>query len=76
MKTYTVAVPMTGVIYVNVEADTDAEAIEKALQSEDLKLDNVEEWEYHKKVVQGNVFHGVQREIEVLEVTNENGVTE
>jgi hypothetical protein len=62
VKTWNVAVPLSGVIYVTVEAENEKDAIEKALQSDDLKLDNVEEWNASRYLVQGNVFYGVLSE--------------
>jgi hypothetical protein len=56
-KEYSVAVPVSGVIYVTVEADSAEEAIELALQSEDISLNNLGEWEAHRHLVQGNVCY-------------------
>ncbi len=64
MKTYNVAVPFTGVAYVTVEAENKKDAINKALMSEDLDFKNCEELEYHRQIVQGNVFHGCLNEAE------------
>ena len=61
-KTYVVSVPITGVIYVEVEAENEDEAINLAMESEDLTLKAVEEWEPHRRVVKGNVFCGLARE--------------
>lgn len=58
MKTWSVAVPITGIIYVTVEAKNEKAAIEAALQSEDLTLDNCESWNAHEQIVRGNVFSG------------------
>ena len=69
MATYTVAVPMTGVIYVQVQAESEEEALGKALDSEQLTLENLEEWEAHKQITRGNVLYAIQNEIEVVEVS-------
>ena len=66
MKTYTIAVPITGVIYVDVKANSEEDALEAALESEDLSLDKCEEWEAHEHIVRGNVFYGHQNKIEVV----------
>lgn len=58
MKRYHVSLPVTGVIDIEVTAENEQEAIEKALESDDLKIENITEWEAHKRVVQGNVFYG------------------
>lgn len=56
-KLYTVKVPIVAVCYVDVEAETEEEAIEKAFESDDLKLENVEEWEPLEHIVEGNVIN-------------------
>jgi len=66
MASWTVLVPITGYIPVSVEADSEKEAIEAAFESEELNLDNVGEWEAHKAIVQGNVFHGSRNEAEAI----------
>lgn len=62
MKEYDVCIPISGKIWVTVEAETQQEAIEKALSSEQICRDNLEEWEAHTKIVQGNIFYGMQNE--------------
>jgi hypothetical protein len=66
MKTYNVRVPITGVADVQVEAESEEQAIELALDS--VTSDDLTEWEGVRCVVQGNVFHGHTNEIEVEEV--------
>lgn len=66
MKLYTVKVPIVGACYVEVEAENESEAIEKAMDSEDLTLDNIEEWEPLEKVVEGNVVYTYHTEAEVV----------
>lgn len=61
-KTYSVAVPISGVIHVEVEADSKEEAIDKALESEQLTLENIDEWTPHRHLVQGNVCYATQRQ--------------
>jgi len=62
---YWVMVPITGVIAVQVEAESEADAMDKAMNSKDLTLDNIEGWEAHRAIISGNVFYGLQNEIEV-----------
>jgi hypothetical protein len=57
MKKYQVTIPISGVIYVDVEAESEEEALEKGLEME-LKTQDIAEWETHSQIVQGNVFHG------------------
>jgi hypothetical protein len=56
-KDYSVAVPISGVIYVTVEADSEEEAIELALMSSDINVDNIKTWDAHRHLVQGNVCY-------------------
>ncbi len=67
MKLYTVKVPIVAVCYVDVEAENEKEAIEKAMESEDLSLENVEEWEAFEHIVQGNVIYTYNGDAEVVE---------
>lgn len=57
-KMWGVRVPITGYVYVSVEARDAREAIEAAL-CKDVTVAHIEEWEMHRDVVTGNVFHGV-----------------
>lgn len=64
MTDYVVRIPITGYVIVEVEAESEEEAIEKAFNSEILS-DNIEEWELHQQVVTGNVYHGMLNSIEI-----------
>lgn len=66
MKNYTVLIPITGYIEIEVDAEDKDSAIDKAFDSEDLKLDNVLEWEAHEHICEGNVFHGLMNDIDVI----------
>lgn len=57
MKKYRVMVPIVAACYVEVEAENEKEAIACALNSEELSLENVEEWEGLEAIVTGNVVH-------------------
>ena len=63
-KNYDVALPITGVIVVTVEADSEEDAIEKALGSDQLETENIESWEAHEIICQGNVLYAEQNEAE------------
>ena len=65
MKRYTVKVPIVAVCYVDVVAESEKEAIEKAFESEDLKLENVDEWEPLEHIVQGNVIYTYNSDAEI-----------
>ncbi|MCY6957850.1 hypothetical protein [Clostridium brassicae] len=64
MKNYTVSVPISGWVCVSVEANNEDEAISKAF--EEATLEDLEEWEMHKCIVEGNVFHGLMNEIDIF----------
>ena len=56
MKDYFVRLPMAGIASVQVEADSEEEAIEKAMLSE-ITIDNFEEWDVFGSICTGNVCH-------------------
>ena len=64
MPTYSILVPFTGSMFVEVEADSPADAKEVALEAE-FNINNVHELEFHDHVVKGNVFYGVLNSMEV-----------
>lgn len=67
MKLYTVKVPIVAVCYVEVEAENEQEAIDMAFESDDLELENVEEWEPLEHITQGNVIYTCHNDAEVVE---------
>ena len=67
MKLYTVKVPIVAVCYVDVEAENEKQAIEMAFESEDLKLENVDEWEPLEHITQGNVIYTYHNDVEIVE---------
>jgi len=54
-KKWSVMIPMAGHLYVEVEADSEEDAIEKA--SEVATLDNLESWDTLERFNQGNVCY-------------------
>ena len=68
---YTVKVPIVAVCYVDVEADNAKEAVDKAMESDDLSLDNVDEWEALEHISEGNVLHTYHNDVEVYEKEEE-----
>ena len=68
MPSYRVFLPFTGVFFFEVEADSEEAAKDVAFEK-DITLGaegaEIYEWDTHKHIVQGNVFYGVQSEIEV-----------
>jgi len=63
MKTYYVKVPLAGIISFSIEAESEKEAINKALKSDitvDINGENhpeIEEWDLYEKIVEGNVVY-------------------
>ena len=68
MKKYTVKVPIVAVCYVEVEAENEQEAIDMAFESDDLKLENVDEWEPLEHIVEGKVVYTYNSDVEVEEM--------
>ena len=64
---YMVTVPIAGQLCVEVEAASEEEAIQMALNSDPDEQYNIE-WEMLKHIVTGNVFWGMCNSIEVEEV--------
>lgn len=66
MKKYYFEIPVTAVIGIEVEAKDKEEALEVAFES--ASLTDVTEWDVHKKICEGNVFHGLINEYELEEM--------
>jgi hypothetical protein len=58
MATYGVTLPITGNAYVEVEADSEDDAINAALEVVELK--DLQDWEALKRVNMGNVCYAMQ----------------
>ena len=69
-KTWSVTLPITGYVIAEVEADNEKQAIEEALNA-DIYSDNIEEWGVREKIIEGNVFHGIQNEAEAELIDDE-----
>jgi hypothetical protein len=67
---YAVSVPYCGYAYVEVEAESEEEAIKVALEQDDL-FDKIEEGEFLEQIVEGNIFHGILNEAEASLIDNE-----
>lgn len=57
MKRYIVNIPIAGFVSVDVEAENEKDAIEKAFDSEELDLKNCEEWEAFSQLCEGNILN-------------------
>ena len=64
MAAYTVTVPIVGVASIDVEANSEDEAIREAIDA--VSFDNIDTWEAVRKIVSGNVFHGSRNEAEAV----------
>jgi hypothetical protein len=70
-KTYGVKVPFAGYVYTEVDAANEAEAEEKGydkaceeINSADKLWNAIEEWDFHKAIVKGNILYPSQNEVE------------
>ena len=57
MKTYEVQLPISGSVYVEVEAENEDEAIGKALEA-DWTMNDVQEVNVYRKLTEGNIWYG------------------
>ncbi len=57
MPSYEVKVPIAGYVVVEVKANSEKEAVKKALEK-DYSLDDVYEWDGYETIVRNNVFQG------------------
>lgn len=58
MAEYEVTLPISGYVYLTVEAESEDQAIRKAL-SEEVRPSEIEEWSTLEAVVTGNVWYGI-----------------
>lgn len=57
-KTWSVTLPITGLAYLEVEAETEDEAIEMALGM--VENNDIETWEAVRSITRGNVCYAMQ----------------
>ena len=50
-----------------VDAESEQDAIDKAMDDEDINLDDVVEWDMTQHITEGNIFYGIKNDIEVFE---------
>lgn len=65
MKQFTIRMPITGVAVRVIQAETEEQAINKF--HEEVTSSDIDEWECTNTIVKGNVFYGIQNEIDVQE---------
>lgn len=66
MKSYTVKIPIVAVCCVEVKAESEQEAIDTAFESDDLRLENVEEWDAYRIIAEGNFLHTSHNSAEIV----------
>ena len=74
MKTYGVRLPVAGHVYVEVEAESEEDAIDKAFE-ESYTVDDLVEWETLRQFNQGNVCycpHPWEADAELIEEDDED----
>ena len=66
MREYIVAMPIAGVVYLTVQAESEKQAIEKFYEDFDT-LDKADsyEWDFYKKMSQGNLRYYNHDTVEV-----------
>jgi hypothetical protein len=68
-KRWDVTLPITGTVNIEVEAETESEAIDKAIRRGPTEDEAAAAyWEFHRHVVKGNVCYAVQNEAEAREI--------
>lgn len=67
-KTYYVQLPIVGIVGFEIEADSEENAISKALCSDQVTTDNFQEWDAVENVCNGNVCHAPLFDAEAEEV--------
>ena len=65
MKKYNVYVPICGYVYLEVEAEDEQEAIDKAFEN-GCSTDDIVEFDMYEHIVQGNVFYGAMNDVDVI----------
>lgn len=66
MPKYYIEIPYTGKLMIEIEANSEEEALEKIYETDPKELDKLDcvdfvemEEAYHTKVIQGHVYYGV-----------------
>lgn len=72
MKKYSVSLPFSGYVYVDVEAESEKDAINNALESAQMRCfaegnTEIVEWDFFKNIVQGNVCYAPCSQAEATE---------
>ena len=76
MATYGITMPFTGIIYREIEAESEEEALAKFNEEttfptpkRDMVTDGeIVDWNICENIVEGNVFYGVQNSYEIEEI--------
>lgn len=71
MKKYGLEIPIAGYVYLEIEADSEEEAIEKAFE-QGWEQDDIQEIDMYEQIVEGNICHVWHNRVEVAELENDN----
>lgn len=70
MPKYNVILPINGCVNLEIEADSEEQAIQKGLQ-EDINTDDIDEFNTYKNLLSGNVFEGDYSEAQAEEIVED-----
>ena len=68
MKTYEVTLPIAGVAFLTVEAESEEQAIGIAMN--ECSQENIEEWSAYRNIVSGNVLYAPYNEAVAQQVSD------
>ncbi len=66
MKTYEVTLPIVGIAFLTVEAESEEDAISKAI--DEVSMEHIEEWDALRRITSGNVLYASRNEAEAVEI--------
>lgn len=69
MKTYEVTLPIAGVAYLTIQAESEEEAVSKAM--DEVVQTDIEEWSSYRRISSGNVLHVSHNEAYAEEIADE-----
>lgn len=67
MKTYGVSMPVTGIMYKEVEAESEEEALSNFYES-DLTIEDLVDFDLNEHITKGNVFYGMLNSVDIEEL--------
>lgn len=67
MKKYGVSVPISGYVYIEVEAENEEEALDKVF-AQGFEDDDIQELEMYEKLIEGNICHTHHTDTDIEEL--------